>query len=106
MVKIIFLSMAIFALSFIAAPIFHGVSKERNAILASNDFISTQDDSLSFDEIYALADEGRDEAEFLNNIAPAASGQEDAFTSGFRGLENSALEDTAPTEMQQSDLEN
>lgn len=98
MIKVIYLSIAVLVFSFVALPIFSDVSKERDAIIASNNAAPTLDnDVMSFREIYALADEtpaNFDQATFLNNIAPAAGLDEDEFSSGFRGLEDSALADT------------
>lgn len=98
MIKIIYLSVAVLVFSFVALPILADVSKERDAIIASNnDAPAIENATMSFKEIYALADETAvdlDNPEFLNNIAPAAGVEEDEFTSGFRGLENSALADT------------
>ena len=99
MIKVIFACMAVLVFSFTVLPIFTGVSKEREAILASNVQPAEQvDESLSFEEIYALADEGNNDATVdpasLNEITPAAGGIEDGFSSGFSGVETKGLEDT------------
>ncbi|NCO03731.1 MAG: hypothetical protein GW903_06035 [Alphaproteobacteria bacterium] len=98
MIRIIYLSVAVLVFSFAILPILNDVSKERDAIIASNNDAPTlENDTISFEEIYALADEtivDSDNPAFLNNIAPAAGLDEDEFTSGFRGLEDSALADT------------
>lgn len=98
MTRFIFFCMAIVALSFVAVPVFTGISKEHNALLASTDSIIPSNDTLSFEDIYEIAgsNEALDPAS-LNNIAPAAGeSNNDAFSNGFGGTEDSALENSAP----------
>ncbi|MCI5059503.1 MAG: hypothetical protein MRY79_00360 [Alphaproteobacteria bacterium] len=98
MIRFIYGCMAVIILSFVAIPIYHGVSTEkaRLEVLASVD--QEGDDSLSFEEIYEIASEGGVSPEALNNIEAAAGGdtEPDKFTTGFSGRENSALADIEP----------
>lgn len=109
MTRFIFFCMAIIALSFIAVPIFTGISKERKAMLNSEQANAEQTDTLDFDEIYELTN-AEPSAEDLNQIMPAAGGTaQDEFSSGFSGTVDSALADTAPapvTETQTTDTQN
>ena len=97
MTKFIFVCMAVLVFSFTVLPIMTDVSKERDALLASNTQTEeVADETLSFEEIYALADEGNttSTASALNAIAPAAGDNTDEFSSGFSGVETKGLEDT------------
>lgn len=90
MVRFIYLCVAIVALSFFVVPAYFGVSKEHKNLTASTGTDTTAD-ALSFEEIYAIADEGPADPNSLNSIEPAAG--EDEFSNGFTGAEDSALED-------------
>ena len=99
MTRFIFICMAFIALSFMAVPAYFGIQKE-HAILMQNDTVAQNNQSLSFEEIYAMADEDLlSNPAFLNNIAPAAGNnddapvQEDYFSTGFSGTADSALEE-------------
>ena len=100
MTRFIFFCMAFVALSFIAVPVFTGISKERDAILASSKSSIPAASPLSFEEIYEIA--GADntgdgfDASAFNDITPAAGGEiSDQFSTGFSNREDSALENTA-----------
>ena len=98
MVRFIYLCAGILVVSLFAVPVYFGVSNERETLsLASNDEIN-QEESLSFQEIYALAEEGQNERgpDSLNNITPAAGTETapDSFSSGFNKKADSALADT------------
>lgn len=103
MTKFIFFCMAIVALSFVAVPVFTGISNERDALLLSEASTTNNDASLSFEEIYEIAAENSapndaPSASDLNNIMPAAGGNEgDHFLSGFGNTEDSALENAPRT---------
>lgn len=87
--------MAVVALSFVAVPVFTGISNEREALLLSEASTTNNDDApLSFEEIYEIAAENNEpSASDLNNIMPAAGGNtRDQFSSGFGNEEDSALE--------------
>ncbi len=76
MIKFIYFSMAVVAFSFLIVPLFGGIAAERNKIdirpvQFSDNQVPSQDE-LSFDEIYALANEESFDPQSLNNIAPAA----------------------------------
>jgi hypothetical protein len=91
--------MAIVALSFFVVPVFTGISKEHTALVASTDATTPSNDTLSFEDIYEIADSNRESFSptSLNNISPAAGiGSQDNFSIGFSGTEDSALENTAP----------
>ncbi len=84
MMKFIYVCVAIILLSFLIVPMISGVSNERDAIAEREIEISSQNqdspsnDTLSFTEIYDLADDNNANiatAEALNNIAPAAGGE-------------------------------
>lgn len=98
MIKLIFAFMAIFVLSFTIVPIFSGVSNERDALLASAIDANEAEDtpSLTFEEIYALADENAPTIDpaALNAIMPAAGANTEEFSSGFSGTETKGLEDS------------
>lgn len=101
MLNFIKLSIVIVMLAVIATPIYWGVTKEHDKLEQSQiPAIDTDEQaSLSFDEIYALADDNSDvTAEMLNNIETAAGNntiKPDQFpTNGFSGLQDSALQDT------------
>lgn len=94
--RIIYFSMALLVFSFIAMPIYYGISEKHNEII-NTEVTAIQDDSLSFEEIYSLADESYStDPAFLNTIKPAAgnSAKNDQFSTGFRRKEDSALADT------------
>ena len=57
MTRFIFFCMAFVALSFIAVPVFTGISKERDAILASSKSSIPAASPLSFEEIYEIIGE-------------------------------------------------
>ena len=96
MTRFIFFCMAIIALSFIAVPVFTGISKEHNALTTPTDTVILSDDTLSFEEIYEIAGSNTSfDPASLNNITPAAGGNNnDAFSNGFSGTEDSALENS------------
>ncbi len=93
-VRCIFGCAVFLLLAIVAVPIYYGVSEQKAMITASTE--ATQaNDSLSFDDIYEIASEGKTmDAEALNEMAPAAGdGQEDGFSSGFQDMEHPALTD-------------
>lgn len=100
MIRFIFICMAFIVCSFALSPVFFGLQKEHQELTQISAVKQSADEApLSFEEIYALADEIDPAA--LNNIAPAA-GQDtapiaDHFTTGFSNKEDSALADVAPT---------
>jgi hypothetical protein len=102
--KFIYLCAAVLLLSFTVVPMFTGVSKERAVILASSETSTTpvQDQSLSFEEIYAIAAQGQEnqfDPASLNAITPAAGEvMQEGFPSGFSGISDAALTD-APTKI-------
>ena len=92
------LCVAVILLSFAVVPIYYGVSKEHKKIITSdtsnNTAISSNntDSGPTLEEIYALAreEEAPLTAEALNNIMPAAGGNNEGaspsgeFSNGFR----------------------
>ena len=100
MVRFIYLCMTILVVSFIAVPVFNGVSDEHARLQEIAQNTEQAEDSLSFEQIYALADESENDPANLNNIMPAAGGNAgtDGFSNGFRGADDSALADTPPIE--------
>ncbi|MEM9468882.1 MAG: hypothetical protein AAF988_01845 [Pseudomonadota bacterium] len=82
--KFIYLCAALVIFSFTAMPIYYGVSKERATILASNETQQTEEDSISFEEMYALFENDLSVEDQMNAIEPAAGGIE-SFPSGFEG---------------------
>lgn len=99
MVRFIFGCAFVLGLSILAIPVYYGVAENKAAVTASAEGTGT---ALSFEEIYEVASEGQEmDATALNAIETAAGGQkEDAFTTGFTGTEDTALQDTpAPVEM-------
>lgn len=106
MMYFIYLCMAVFAISFIAVPVFIGISDEHDRIvetwqadISSNQIqnANKEDESLSFDEIYALARESDTSPRSLSDISPAAGedSNPDDFTDGFSRIEDPALADTS-----------
>ncbi len=95
--KFIKFCMASILLSFIAVPIYFGVSKEHNKIIKASQTVVSQNNTIereiTFDEIYELAREDEFSPENLNNIATAAGNdtQVDAFSSGFNAYEETNL---------------
>jgi len=95
MIRFIFVSMAFIALSFTLVPMFAGISKEHQKLAQANVIAEPSSDSLTFEEIYALA--GEDSAvnpAALNAIEPAAGGQEaeiEKFSTGFSKQAHPAL---------------
>jgi hypothetical protein len=87
MVRFIYLCMGIF-----------GVSGERENLSVTVSDATEAEKPLSFQEIYALAEQSREEKgpAYLNDMAPAAGNETapDSFSSGFSGNEDSALADT------------
>lgn len=95
MTRIIFFCMAIAALSFVVAPIYNGISDEHTALTQVSSAPMPDENTLSFEEIYEMAEQNNviDPAS-LNEITPAAGeNTEDQFSSAFSGQEDSALED-------------
>lgn len=96
MMKFIYFCMAILVGSFIAVPVFTGVSDEHQALMASvaPATNATQTDN-TLNDVYEIAREGSDNfsPEDLNNITPAAGADTpiDSFSMGFSGIEDSAL---------------
>ena len=106
MMRFIYFCMAFLVLSFVGVPIYNGVSEERAGLtqLAATD--EAGDDSMSFEEIYALADEGQSaDPASLNDISPAAGNGNtgDAFSRGFTNREDSALADTPVQETEEAE---
>lgn len=97
MIRLIYFCMAFVALSFIAVPVYYGISaeKEKLADQAEAQEVATfdKDNSLSFEEIYALAEETPRNPTDLNSISTAAGGNNAAnvFSSGFGAEAPSAL---------------
>ena len=101
MVRFIYFCMAVLVFSFVAVPIFSGVSKEHEKLTAVDVANAPAEEELTLEEIYAFVDRSNEgNPVFLNSIATAAGGdaKEDVFTSGFRGQEDSALADTPSEE--------
>lgn len=97
MMRFIYFCMALLVLSFIGVPIYNGVSSEHEKITTLATTETPSDDSLSFAEIYAQAEDTTlDNPAFLNDIMPAAgdNNSSDNFSSGFRNQEDSALAET------------
>lgn len=94
MTKFIFFCMAIVALSFTAVPVFTGISKEREAIIISAAETEAQNATPSVENLTEVASQDVEfDAAQLNDIAPAAgNNRSDSFSSGFRRIEDSALE--------------
>lgn len=95
MLRFIFLSMAFMAISFFAVPVYFGISKEHQKLTQTAE-IETNSNSLSFKEIYALADASSlTNPAALNAISPAAGNpdQADKFSNNFSGKEDSTLTD-------------
>ena len=99
MLNFIYSCMAVMVLSFFIVPVFGGISNEYQTLEQSSQFAESsisEDTSLSFEEIYALADEAamRNPA-FLNEIAPAAgddiAAPVEGFSSGFSSQGHPAL---------------
>ncbi|PJF20310.1 MAG: hypothetical protein CUN56_16815, partial [Phototrophicales bacterium] len=91
----------IIVLSFTAVPAFYGISKERAAILASNNASPAQIQTTDI----AAEDATNDfDPAVLNDITPAAgipttSVEEDTeFSSGFSGISDAALTDFDPVQ--------
>lgn len=103
MTRFIFFCMAFVALSFAVVPVFTGISKEHDTILAAAVPSAAEDSPLSFEKIYEIAGATDATAEFdpsaLNDITPAAGGDfvDAGFSSGFSGREDTALENAAIT---------
>jgi len=94
--RFIFICAGIFIGSLAALPVigvFQGISEERANILASNETKApeTQNDEITFAEIYAMAEESPQD---LNEIEPAAGEIEDSFTGGFSDTAHPALGQT------------
>lgn len=98
MMRFIYVCMAFLLISFIGIPVYKGVSSEHEKLTTVAQADTDQGDgSLSFREIYALADESASEnPAFLNDIMPAAgeNAAPDKFSGGFVVREDSALADT------------
>ncbi len=96
MVRFIFICIAFIAISFTAVPMLMNISKQRDALIIQNTLKSSVlvQNELSFEEIYTLAstNEAIDPA-LLNAIEPAAGNivENEGFSSGFSGKEDSAL---------------
>lgn len=97
MLRFIFLCMGIFIFSFTALPIYYGISGAHEELDASQTLASEDNETLSFKEIYAIADKAQAARgpQSLNNLAPAAGGASDktGLQGGFRQIEDSALAD-------------
>lgn len=99
--KFIYFCMAILVGSFIAVPIFTGVSKEHTALMATATPVSSEPSS-GLQDIYEIARQGGEDfnPDDLNNITPAAGDDmeiaksTDGFSMGFRGIESPSLADT------------
>lgn len=94
MVRFIFLSMAFIAVSFFAVPAYFGINEQHQNLIQTAS-IEPAADTLTFQEIYALADESlMADPSALNAIAPAAGDEQkpkETFSYGFSGKEDSAL---------------
>jgi len=102
MVRFIFGCAFVLGLSILAIPVYYGVAENKATVTASAE---DTNNTLTFEEIYEVAGDnqaGGQEIDpgALNAIEAAAGGQEkDAFTTGFTGVEDTALQDTpAPIE--------
>ena len=97
MLNFIYVCMLVMVLSFFVVPVFGGISTEYDLLEQTSQLSEvsiSQDTSLSFDEISAIADEAiMSDPAFLNQIAPAAGDdvQVDGFTSGFSSQAHPAL---------------
>ena len=100
MLRFIYFCMAIVALSFVAIPVYSGIAQNRDQITARDSVIAintNEDDSLSFEEIYTIANEDSFNPESLNEIAPAAGGAAiipdlpQEFSAEFKPSQNPAL---------------
>ncbi len=97
MVRFIMLCMAVVVLSFAFAPVFSGISKEHQNLMAAAEAPQQQPQGdISFEEIYRLAENAiESNPALLNNIMPAAGeAHNDQFSMGFSNREDSALENT------------
>jgi hypothetical protein len=103
MIRLIYLCMAFIAISFIAVPVYFGIADEKDKLAEqykAQDIAKTApEDSLTFEEIYALAEEASSNPEDLNNIATAAGGPplNENFSSGFSMQTPTALKDPSPS---------
>ncbi len=98
MVRFIFSCMMIVPLSFMVVPIYFGVSAERQIILKKSVNLEKTDPSLSFEEIYDIANKSEFDQGFdpqsLNKIkGPNRNNQvsKKSFALGFRSIEIPAL---------------
>lgn len=105
MLRFIFFCMAFLAISFFAIPAYFGISKEHEKRVTATMTVSADTNTanaqepLTFEEIYALADESLlNNPSVLNDIMPAAGAEkvvifDDKFSTGFSMQEDSALAD-------------
>jgi hypothetical protein len=100
MIRFIYACAAIVVLSFLVIPTYYGIAGERESIQETAAVeTSTQDDSLTFEEIYEIAAEGQSDETSLNQIAPAAGPGEpgdmakNVFSTGFSRTTYPGLED-------------
>ena len=98
MIRFIFLSIAFMIISFFAVPIYFGISKEHQKLTRTT-ALKQNDPSITFQEIYELADKNYiSDPSALNSITPAADGKTKA-ENGFSRKEDRALPDIQ-TDMQ------
>ena len=93
LLRIIALSAIILVGSFLVTPAYFGISAEHRKLDVTETASLTTQDEITFEQIYALADETSNDAASLNNITPAAGGHaiEDAFSMGFTNTADTAL---------------
>jgi len=109
MMRFIYLCMAVIAFSFVAIPAYNSIAEKR-ADIGSRDAVIAQEEtnqSLSFDEIYEIANEGTTNANIdqdmatiaqsLNEIVPAAGAEStvpalpEDFSAEFQPTEHPAF---------------
>jgi hypothetical protein len=102
MIRFIYFCMAVVAFSFAAIPVIYGIAGERAGLTAPQleaDTVAANESNMTYDEIYALADQDSSEIEWnesrLNEIAPAAGMEmftgEDRFSRGFTNIPPAGL---------------
>ncbi len=104
MLNFIYICIAVFVFSFVALPVANDISDEYRLLKKDTSLANVssveKNSSLSFDEIYSLADQGNQERminpAFLNQIIPAAGktilfGEQDDFSNSFEAKQHPAL---------------
>ena len=93
LLRFIALSAFIMIGAFFVAPAYFGISAERTKLDSVETASVEAQPEITFEQIYALADETENDATSLNNIAPAAgdTATKDVFSNGFSQKRNPAL---------------